>query len=111
MFQYHGGVAIEHMPLSLEGSQTSTSQLLFSESLTQTHITRQSARDSLLSQPTFAPYTDDPEQGPAEPPEPATLLQVQRSLMDGENPLSVHELYLNTDLKNKISDLMNFRTP
>lgn len=41
-----------------------------------------STRDSLLSHPTFAPYTDDPEQGTT-PPEPATLLQVQRLLIDG----------------------------
>ena len=42
-------------------------------------------RDALLSQPSFAPYTDDPELG-SEPPEPATMLQTQRLLMDGGLP-------------------------
>jgi len=42
------------------------------------------ARDSLLSQPTFAPYTDDPEQGfGVEPPEPATMLHTQKFIMQG----------------------------
>jgi len=40
------------------------------------------ARDSLLSQPSFAPYTDDPEQGFGVE-EPATMLQTQRLIMDG----------------------------
>jgi len=40
------------------------------------------ARDSLLSQPSFAPYTDDPEQGVGLD-EPATMLQTQRLIMDG----------------------------
>ena len=41
-------------------------------------------RNALLSQPTFAPYADDPEQGLGiEPEEPATMLQTQRHLMDG----------------------------
>jgi len=47
-----------------------------------------STRDSLLSHPTFAPYTDDPEQGTASP-EPATVLQVQRLLMDGGQSLGL----------------------
>jgi len=43
-------------------------------------------RDALLSQPSFAPYTDDPEQGLGiEPPEPATMLQTQRLLMDEQD--------------------------
>ncbi|KAF8811092.1 hypothetical protein BYT27DRAFT_7231676 [Phlegmacium glaucopus] len=43
-------------------------------------------RDALLSQPSFAPYTDDPEQGlGVEPPEPATMLQTQRLLMDEQD--------------------------
>jgi len=43
-------------------------------------------RDALLSQPSFAPYTDDPEQGlGTEPPEPATMLQTQRLLMDEQD--------------------------
>ncbi|KAF8154697.1 hypothetical protein B0H34DRAFT_661204 [Crassisporium funariophilum] len=49
-----------------------------------THTT--SGRDSLLSQPTFAPYTDDPEQGfGVEPPEPATMLQTQRYIMEEQD--------------------------
>ena len=71
---------------SLEGNHISTSRTVSPELPAQT---RQSSRDSLLSQPTFAPYTDDPELGPAVPPEPATLLQVQRLVMDGEGPLSI----------------------
>jgi len=44
-------------------------------------------RDALLSQPSLAPYTDDPEQGlGVEQPEPATMLQTQRLLMDGAFP-------------------------
>lgn len=44
-------------------------------------------RDALLSQPSFAPYTDDPERGVGvEPPEPATMLQTQRLVMDGAFP-------------------------
>ncbi|KAF9481773.1 hypothetical protein BDN70DRAFT_875909 [Pholiota conissans] len=42
-------------------------------------------RDSLLSHPTFAPYTDDPEQGPSEPPEPATMLQSQHLIMQEQD--------------------------
>lgn len=46
--------------------------------------TKTLGRDALLSQPSFAPYTDDPEQGLGiESPEPATMLQTQRLLMDG----------------------------
>jgi syntaxin 8 len=41
-------------------------------------------RDSLLSQPSFAPYTDDPEQG-ADVPEPATMLQSQRYIMQEQD--------------------------
>ncbi|KAF5309035.1 hypothetical protein D9619_013558 [Psilocybe cf. subviscida] len=41
-------------------------------------------RDSLLSQPSFAPYTDDPEQG-ADVPEPATMLQTQRYIMQEQD--------------------------
>ncbi|KAF9524929.1 hypothetical protein CPB83DRAFT_797211 [Crepidotus variabilis] len=47
-----------------------------------THSTN---RDSLLSQPSFAPYTDDPEQGSVEPPEPGTMLQTQRFMMDEQD--------------------------
>ncbi|KIM43594.1 hypothetical protein M413DRAFT_443509 [Hebeloma cylindrosporum] len=44
------------------------------------------ARDSLLSQPTFAPYTDDPEQGfGVEPPEPATMLHTQKFIMQEQD--------------------------
>ncbi|PPQ70420.1 hypothetical protein CVT24_013170 [Panaeolus cyanescens] len=44
------------------------------------------ARDSLLSQPSFAPYTDDPEAGlGVEPPEPATMLQTQRMIMEEQD--------------------------
>jgi syntaxin 8 len=44
------------------------------------------ARDSLLSHPTFAPYTDDPEQGLGmEPPEPATMLQTQQLIMQDQD--------------------------
>jgi syntaxin 8 len=44
-------------------------------------------RNALLSQPSFAPYMDDPEQGLGiEPSEPATMLQSQRVLMDGVCP-------------------------
>jgi len=43
-------------------------------------------RDALLSQPSFAPYTDDPERGVGvEPPEPATMLQTQRLVMDEQD--------------------------
>ncbi|KAF8960617.1 hypothetical protein BDZ97DRAFT_1294759 [Flammula alnicola] len=43
-------------------------------------------RDSLLSQPTFAPYTDDPEQGlGVEPPEPATMLHTQQFIMQEQD--------------------------
>lgn len=77
-------INLTSLPHSLERH---TSQLPSSEEPVQ--ATRQSARDSLLSQPTFAPYTDDPDQSYAEPPEPATVLQVQRLLMDGEGPLSI----------------------
>jgi len=43
-------------------------------------------RNSLLSQPTFAPYADDPEQGlGVEPAEPATMLQTQRNMMDEQD--------------------------
>jgi len=43
-------------------------------------------RNALLSQPSFAPYTDDPEQGLGiEPSEPATMLQSQRVLMDEQD--------------------------
>jgi hypothetical protein len=37
---------------------------------------------ALLSQPSFAPYADDPEQGLGIA-EPATMLQTQRHMMDG----------------------------
>lgn len=48
--------------------------------------TTSAGRDALLSQPSFAPYTDDPEQGLGiEPPEPATMLQTQRVLMDEQD--------------------------
>ena len=41
-------------------------------------------RNALLSEPSFAPYADDPEQGLGiEPAEPATMLQTQRHMMDG----------------------------
>lgn len=44
-------------------------------------------RNALLSQPSFAPYVDDPEQGLGiEPAEPATMLQTQRHMMDGAFP-------------------------
>jgi len=43
-------------------------------------------RNALLSQPSFAPYADDPEQGLGiEPAEPATMLQTQRNLMDEQD--------------------------
>jgi len=46
--------------------------------------THSNTRDSLFTQPTFAPYTDEPErERHEEPPEPAVLLQTQRLLMDG----------------------------
>lgn len=41
-------------------------------------------RNDFLSQPSFAPYADDPEQGLGiETAEPATMLQTQRHMMDG----------------------------
>jgi syntaxin 8 len=108
----HNALDFERVLLSLDARQTSTSQPPSSESQVQPHITRQNARDSLLSQPTFAPYTDDPDQGPSEPPEPATLLQVQRLLMDSESFLrSTGSPSLNTKFQIKINGLMNFRTP
>jgi len=91
---------------SLEIKQTSISQLLSSESSAQIHITRQTARDSLLSQPTFAPYTDDPELGPAEPPEPATLLQVQRLMMN-EQDQRLDELSYSINRQHHISLQIN----
>jgi len=43
-------------------------------------------RNALLSQPSFAPYVDDPEQGLGiEPAEPATMLQTQRHMMDEQD--------------------------
>jgi len=48
--------------------------------------THPSARDSLLSHPTFAPYTDDPEQGlGVEPPDPGTMLHTQRFIMQEQD--------------------------
>lgn len=83
-----------------------TSQLSSSESPAQAHITRQSARDSLLSQPTFAPYTDDPDQSSAQSPEPATLLQVQRLLI-GEQDQRLDELSHSINRQHHISLQIN----
>jgi len=45
-----------------------------------------STRDSLLSQPSFAPYTDDPEQGfGVEPPDNGTMLHTQRFIMQEQD--------------------------
>ncbi|KAJ3515047.1 hypothetical protein NLJ89_g2010 [Agrocybe chaxingu] len=71
---------------SLDKKEPSPSPSPPPEQAPSTQFTHSAARDSLLSQPTFAPYTDDPEQGPGvEPPEPATLLQTQRLLMDEQD--------------------------
>ncbi|KAF8908102.1 hypothetical protein CPB84DRAFT_1959298 [Gymnopilus junonius] len=44
------------------------------------------ARDSLLSNPTFAPYTDDPEQGfGVEPPDTGTMLHTQQFIMQEQD--------------------------
>jgi len=88
---------------SLEGNRISTSRTVSPELPAQT---RQSARDSLLSQPIFAPYTDDPEQGLAEPPEPATLLQVQRLMMD-EQDQRLDELSSSVNRQHHISLQIN----
>ncbi|KAF9554797.1 hypothetical protein CPC08DRAFT_753447 [Agrocybe pediades] len=48
--------------------------------------THSSTRDSLLSEPSFAPYTDDPEQGPSvEPPDAGTMLHTQRFIMQEQD--------------------------
>ncbi|KAH9475959.1 Syntaxin-10 [Psilocybe cubensis] len=49
-------------------------------------FTHTNARDSLLSHPTFAPYTDDPEQGQStEPPDAGTMLHTQRFIMQEQD--------------------------
>jgi syntaxin 8 len=50
-----------------------------------TTLMHSNTRDSLLSQPNFAPYRDDPERGPSEHDEPAALLQTQQLLMDEQD--------------------------
>ncbi|PPQ74305.1 hypothetical protein CVT26_004150 [Gymnopilus dilepis] len=73
---------------SLDPEPTASSSRSSSpDSIKQPIPTRPSvARDSLLSNPTFAPYTDDPEQGyGVEPPDSHTLLQSQQFIMQEQD--------------------------
>jgi len=67
---------------SVDPSASASSDILNSHAMPTATL----GRNALLSQPSFAPYADDPEQGLGiEPAEPATMLQTQRHMMDEQD--------------------------
>ena len=80
LLQFLRSIANLSTPISVDPSTSTSADKLSPQAMPKAI----SGRNASLSQPSFAPYADDPEQGLGiEPAEPATMLQTQRHMMDG----------------------------